>query len=88
MNDSTLVTLIVIFLAFVFIPLLYFLIVYKYPTRKKPKINDLEIDGEVHINTTDPHKDTVRFELYYPVDKIFDEDFKEYIRFKIVKENQ
>lgn len=86
MNDSVLITAIAIFLALVFIPVLYFLIVYKYPTRKKPKINDLEVDGEVYINTTDPHKDTVRFELYYPVDKIFDEDFKEYIRFKIIKE--
>lgn len=86
MNDSTLVTVIFIFVALVFIPVLWFLICYKYPTKKKTKINDLEIDGEVRINTTDPHKDTVCFELYYPVEKMFDEDFKEYIRFKIVKE--
>lgn len=86
MNDSTLITVVTIFLAIAFIPVLYFLLIHKYPTQKKPKINDLEIDGEVYINTTDSHKDTVRFELYYPVDKIFDEDFKEYIRFKIVKE--
>ncbi len=83
--DKIIVNAIVILLVVIFTPLLYFLIDRKYRT-KKPKINDLEIDGEVRINTTDPHKDTVRFELYYPVDKIFDEDFKEYIRFKIVKE--
>ena len=87
MDESIIVT-VVIFLAVIFISAFYFLELWNFlcKTKKEPKINDLEIDGEVRINTTDSHKDTVRFELYYPVDKIFDEDFKEYIRFKIVKE--
>lgn len=59
-----------------------------YHQKTKPRrIHDLDIDGDLIIDTKNPHKDTFRFELYYSPEKILEETFdKEYVRFRILKQ--
>lgn len=51
----------------------------KYPSSKKI------IDGDLIIDTKDPHKDVFRFELYYSPEKLMEDKTKEYVTFKIVR---
>lgn len=58
----------------------------KYKIYKKP--ND-PIDGDLIVDTKDPHKDVLRFELYYDPEIILNEAYKkEFVRFRIVRNDK
>lgn len=58
----------------------------KYPTHKSP---DFLIDGDLIIDTKDPHKDVLRFELYYDPEILLDEGYgKEFVHFRIVRNDK
>lgn len=56
------------------------------PVRKH---KDLQLDGDLIIDTKDPHKDVLRFELYYDPEILLNEAYKkEYVHFRIVRNDQ
>lgn len=53
------------------------------------KHNDSPIDGDLIIDTKDPHKDILRFELYYDPEILLNEAYKkEFVHFRIVRNDK
>lgn len=47
------------------------------------------IDGDLIIDTKDPHKDVLRFELYYDPEILLDEACKkEFVHFRIIRNDK
>lgn len=60
----------------------------KYPVPTK-KHKDSKLDGDLIIDTKDPHKDVLRFELYYdPSILLSDSCDKEFVHFRIVRNDK
>lgn len=61
-----------------------------YGLRKKYYIKPHEpIDGDLIIDTKDPHKDVLRFELYYDPEILLNEAYKkEFVHFRIVRNDK
>lgn len=58
----------------------------KYPTCRSP---NFPIDGDLIIDTKDPHKDVLRFELYYdPTMLLSDSCDKEFVHFRIIRNDK
>lgn len=54
---------------------------------KKPK--NFRLDGDLIIDTKDPHKDVLRFELYYDPEILLNEAYKkEFVHFRIVRNDK
>lgn len=50
---------------------------------------DSLIDGDLIIDTKDPHKDVLRFELYYDPSILLDDSCsKEFVHFRIVRNDK
>lgn len=48
-----------------------------------------QLDGDLIIDTEDPHKDVLRFELYYDPEILLNEAYKkEFVHFRIVRNNK
>lgn len=53
------------------------------------KHKGFELDGDLIIDTKDPHKDVLRFELYYdPSMLLSDSCNKEFVHFRIIRNNK
>lgn len=53
---------------------------YKMLKDKKRKI-----DGDLIIDTKDPNKDVFRFELYYSPEQLMEDKDRQYVTFKIIR---
>lgn len=51
----------------------------------KPKRKSKQIDGDLIIDTKDPHKDVFRFELYYSPEQLIEDKDRQYVTFKIIR---
>lgn len=57
-----------------------------YPTYKS---TNFPIDGDLIVDTKDPHKDVLRFELYYDPEILLDEGYgKEFVHFRIIRNDK
>lgn len=58
----------------------------KYRIFKSP---NFPLDGDLIIDTKDPHKDVLRFELYYDPEILLNEAYKkEFVHFRIVRNDK
>lgn len=58
----------------------------KYRVFKSP---NFPLDGDLIIDTKDPYKDVLRFELYYDPEILLNEAYeKEFVHFRIVRNNK
>lgn len=63
------------------------LILKPFTSMRKPK--DFQLDGDLIIDTKDPHKDILRFELYYdPSILLSDSCDKEFVHFRVIRNNK
>lgn len=86
MTQETIITILSIISVMLAAGYLWWGLKKKYSICIKP--HDL-IDGDLIIDTKDPHKDVLRFELYYDPGVLLNESCKkEFVRFRIVRNNK
>lgn len=88
MNQEMLISL-VIGLSFLLVVVLLWIGLNLKISGPSHNYKDPPIDGDLVIDTKDPHKDILRFELYYDPEILLNEAYKkEFVRFRIVRNDK
>lgn len=84
--DNLTVTLGIFSIALIILVILWIGLKLKYRIFKPP---NFPLDGDLVIDTKDPHKDVLRFELYYDPEILLNEAYeKEFVHFRIVRNDK
>lgn len=85
MSQETVTILMISIILIAIICILSYELDWKFLINKKKETEKKAIDGELIIDTTDPHKDVFRFELYYSPERLIEDKDQQYATFKIIR---